>query len=348
MPAIMKNLQPYPPLDILSQCVQKLRIIKTSRDEMLASCSFTDDKYGSISDGPRPKKPRISSNASRGSSKLSNIVNIDHITEAEERNPEIVLHSEIQASQEDDWSQTSLSKTVVLSRKKPTQDSRKSLERVIKIMYTGLTSSSEEEVERSLAKIAGTDMRIEVFEDSSWIPDEVTHVITHMDEHHLCKRTQKYLDAITKGKWVVGHRWLVESILVGRWVDERSYEVVGDLTNGVTAATSKGRFLKSTGGELFNGLRVYFQGDFQRSPSRHDLMLLARSAGARILQRRPADVQSNDNNSGVINVDRPLVVIEDIPTKWKKSQEWLTGYQVVSSNWMIETISRCSLQVPLP
>jgi hypothetical protein len=135
--------------------------------------------------------------------------------------------------------------------------------------------------------------------------------------------------------------------LVGRWVDERSYEVLGDLTNGVTSAASKGRALKSCGGELLDGLRVYFQGEFQRSPSRHDLMLLARSAGARILQRRPADVHS-DNNSGIIDVDRPLVVVEDIPTKWKKSQEWLIGYQVVSSSWMIETISRCSRQVPLP
>lgn len=58
----------------------------------------------------------------------------------------------------------------------------------------------------ALMKIGGTDLIIEVYEDTEWIDDEVTHVITSMDEQHLCKRTQKYLNAIVKGKWVLGHQ----------------------------------------------------------------------------------------------------------------------------------------------
>jgi hypothetical protein len=66
-------------------------------------------------------------------------------------------------------------------------------------------------------KIGGTDMIIEVYEDTEWIDDEVTHVITSMDEQHLCKRTQKYLNAIVKGKWVLGHQCESQGKLTSKW-----------------------------------------------------------------------------------------------------------------------------------
>jgi hypothetical protein len=49
-------------------------------------------------------------------------------------------------------------------------------------------------------------MKIEVYKDSDWIDEKVTHVITSMNDEHLCRRTKKYLDAIIKGKWIVGHQ----------------------------------------------------------------------------------------------------------------------------------------------
>jgi hypothetical protein len=79
-------------------------------------------------------------------------------------------------------------------------------------------------------------------------------------------------------------------------------------------------------------------------------MFLARSAGARILQRRPADTAINDRGEDVQKIDasRSLVVVEDIPEKWKKSQQWLSCYQVVTSSWIIEAISQFSLDAPIP
>jgi hypothetical protein len=143
MPAITKNLQPYPPLDTLSRCVQKLRVIQTRREEMLASCSFADEKLGSASYGPKAKKRRVSPEASNSNSKLSNTIDFDYIAGPNQEKSIVVLDSEIQASQEDDWSQTKISTANTSSRKRPIHESKKSLERIIKILYTGLTSASE-------------------------------------------------------------------------------------------------------------------------------------------------------------------------------------------------------------
>lgn len=81
-------------------------------------------------------------------------------------------------------------------------------------------------------------------------------------------------------------------------------------------------------------------------------MLLARSAGARILQRRPADnrneAQITNTDTRRIDVGRSLIVVEEIPVKRKKSQDWLSRYQVVPTSWLLEAISRLSLQVPMP
>jgi hypothetical protein len=81
-------------------------------------------------------------------------------------------------------------------------------------------------------------------------------------------------------------------------------------------------------------------------------MLLARSAGARILQRRPADnrneAQITNTDARRIDVGRSLIVVEEIPVKRKKSQDWLSRYQVVPTGWLLEAISRLSLQVPMP
>ena len=42
------------------------------------------------------------------------------------------------------------------------------------------------------------------------------------------------------------HSGLVDSISVGRWLDERNYEVAGDLTTGVSLAASKGRQMRDS------------------------------------------------------------------------------------------------------
>jgi hypothetical protein len=77
-------------------------------------------------------------------------------------------------------------------------------------------------------------------------------------------------------------------------------------------------------------------------------MILVRSAGARILQRRPGVGKGDQVGNGKLDIDRPLIVMQDIPTEWKKSQSWLMQYQVVSTSWILDAISRLSLEQPIP
>lgn len=77
-------------------------------------------------------------------------------------------------------------------------------------------------------------------------------------------------------------------------------------------------------------------------------MILVRSAGARILQRRPGVGKGDQVGNGKLDIDRPLIVMQNIPTEWKKSQSWLTQYQVVSTSWILDAISRLSLEQPIP
>jgi hypothetical protein len=77
-------------------------------------------------------------------------------------------------------------------------------------------------------------------------------------------------------------------------------------------------------------------------------MILVRSAGARLLQRRPGDGTGNKISNGKLDIDRPLIVVQDIPTKWKKSESWMKQYQVVSMSWILDAISRLSLKQPIP
>ncbi|KAI9289473.1 hypothetical protein BC943DRAFT_74244 [Umbelopsis sp. AD052] len=50
LPAIVKNLQPYHTLHILSVCLQKLRSSTYNPNMKVASCSFADDEKHTTSD----------------------------------------------------------------------------------------------------------------------------------------------------------------------------------------------------------------------------------------------------------------------------------------------------------
>ncbi|KAG2188235.1 hypothetical protein INT44_000987 [Umbelopsis vinacea] len=310
LPAIVKNLQPYHTLDILSVCLQKLRSSTYNSNVKVASCSFADDESLPFVEGYN--KRRRTTPAGQYVMGTYSYEEIEY-AEVAMQTPKIGvgINEEVQASQEDQEIASKSERPASTVRNESLIDRKTQLGKVVKLDHTGLVVKDEEEVNAALLKIGGTDITIEVYKDTEWIDDEVTHVITSMDNQHLCKRTQKYLSAIVKGKWVLGHQWLVQSMIAGQWLDEREYEAAGDLTMGNSLAP-------------------------------------LRSAGARILQRRPRDGKGGQLGNGKLDIDRPLIVMQDIPTEWKKSQNWLMQYQVVSTSWILNAISWLSLEQPIP
>ncbi|CAO3675512.1 unnamed protein product [Umbelopsis ramanniana] len=347
LPAIMKNLQPYHALDMLSTCLQKLRSSTHDSYMEAAACSFADNESPPLPEAYiKRRRTTPAGQYVMGSYSYEEVEYGELATQTQKI--DVGISDEVQASQEDQGVISMSEQPVSAVDKGSLIEHRNRNEKVVKLDNTSLVVKDEDEVNAALMKIGGTDMIIEVYEDTEWIDDEVTHVITSMDEQHLCKRTQKYLNAIVKGKWVLGHQWLVQSMMAGQWLDELEYEVAGDLTIGSSLAPCKGRQMKASKLELFHGLRIYFHGEFQSYPSRTGLMILVRSAGARILQRRPGVGKGDQVGNGKLDIDRPLIVMQDIPTEWKKSQSWLTQYQVVSTSWILDAISRLSLEQPIP
>ncbi|KAG0180471.1 hypothetical protein DFQ29_000616 [Apophysomyces sp. BC1021] len=202
----------------------------------------------------------------------------------------------------------------------------------VQLLCTGLNSHDTARFDRSIMLVTETDLSVDVYSDVRDM-DEVGHVITSVDENRLCPRTLKYLHAILAGRWIVDASF--DSIKAKRWLPEEPYEVLGDTTSGVTNAPAAGRQKRAANADrIFDHWKFYFFGDFSNKHKKSDLLQLCRSAGGKILARRPGSCKD------VTTVERPpVIIVPSMEDSDMKNTSWLRQYRVKDAAWLIDSIS---------
>lgn len=61
---------------------------------------------------------------------------------------------------------------------------------------------------------------------SSKFDEDVTHVVVKTDSNNVGIKTFKYIQGIGFKKWVVGEKWMLDSLKSGTLLDEAKYEVL--------------------------------------------------------------------------------------------------------------------------
>ncbi|XP_028395989.1 breast cancer type 1 susceptibility protein homolog [Dendronephthya gigantea] len=180
---------------------------------------------------------------------------------------------------------------------------------------------------------------------SSDVSEETTHLIMPTDSKMHASRknyTIKYLLGVALGKWIVSQLWLAACVKSGQLVDEKRFEVKGD----VEAAQSHVPNLARTTREnkdplLFDGISVVCFGEFNGAISQGQIGQLVQYCGGEVI----------DNQEFIKH--RPpvfdLIVICDTILSQR------TGLQIkdlckrhrtfpVSSEWITDSVANYQLQ----
>jgi len=69
-------------------------------------------------------------------------------------------------------------------------------------------------------------------EFSNNVNEQTTHLITDEDDNHtlICPLSKKVIQAIARHMYVVTYRWIDECLKVHQIINEKPYEIQGDLT----------------------------------------------------------------------------------------------------------------------
>ncbi|KAH8555257.1 hypothetical protein BGW37DRAFT_476442 [Umbelopsis sp. PMI_123] len=159
---------------------------------------------------------------------------------------------------------------------------------------------------------------------------EVTHIVTTVDEKKLARRTLKYLQGIMCGKWIIDKAWLEKSKLAGKFIPENEYEVDGDEASdrsSIPRIARQAKISKEPG--LFHNLEVAFLGSFH-GPSKSDLISLIRYGGG-IVWETTDDLPKN------------VVMIYDIRDNNVPHENC---DKVKNAAWILDSIS-CYRQLPM-
>ena len=116
-----------------------------------------------------------------------------------------------------------------------------------------LSLSGLETEHKDTAKRICSEMGIQL---ETGVTQRTTHVISGLVEGRIVKRTHKFIKAVLMGKWILTLDWLKACHEQQQKVDEASYEVVGDASQGVRGGPSRGRALVSSGKKLLAGYKV--------------------------------------------------------------------------------------------
>ncbi|KAI8097135.1 uncharacterized protein BX664DRAFT_325638 [Halteromyces radiatus] len=205
---------------------------------------------------------------------------------------------------------------------------------IIHLMTTALTAEDTACLEISMAWAIETSLKLEVYSEIRDL-DNVTHLITSVNEHGLCTRTNKYLLGILTGKWIVNPSWLTDSVHAGYWLPEEKYQVIGDKSSGKTHGPERGR-QQQTDALLF-GWRFFLYGEFSNHETKLNLLQLIRTGGGKVLLRRPTLHQRNQDRLVII-----VPSLEALRVSTKRTDKWLQEYtHVKDSQWLVDSVARC-------
>ncbi|KAI8344358.1 hypothetical protein BC941DRAFT_408453 [Chlamydoabsidia padenii] len=212
---------------------------------------------------------------------------------------------------------------------------------VIHLMSTSLSAEDDAIINTSMTMAIDICLKMEIYSDTRDI-DNVTHLITSVNDQGLCTRTIKYLLCIITGKWIVNASWLIESVQAGYWLPEEKYQVIGDKTSGKTHGPERGRQRRLMGndtGDLFycdGPVRFYFYGDFPDHDTKVMLLQLVRKGGGKIVTRR------DQNQNGLVVIVHSLSALRQ--SKKKKAHAWLDNcIHLKDSQWLLDTVARSEM-----
>jgi len=161
----------------------------------------------------------------------------------------------------------------------------------------------------------------------------VTHIVSTVNTDKLAKRTIKYFYGVVAGKWLLSFDWIIACLKEERWVDERDYEIKGDLV--FLGGPEKGRLRIENNIEgIFVGLNLYIYGNFS-SPSKEDLQSLVEIGGAVILTKPPIPTMDNLNTF--------ILCDPEISEKESKLIFKSHGLIPISYQWILDSISKYEL-----
>ncbi|XP_023645370.1 BRCA1-associated RING domain protein 1 [Capsella rubella] len=184
-----------------------------------------------------------------------------------------------------------------------------------------------------------------------WNPT-VTHVIASTDEKGACIRTLKVLMGILNGKWIINADWMKTSLEASLPVDEEPFEIHID-TQGCQDGPKAARLgVASNKPKLFDGLKFYFFGEFNKG-YKEDLQNLVNVAGGRVLNTEDELGAESSNNANdpklpivVYNIDPPLgcALGEEVTIIWQRANDAealasQTGSRIVGHTWLLESIA---------
>ncbi|XP_062030833.1 breast cancer type 1 susceptibility protein isoform X6 [Lepus europaeus] len=164
------------------------------------------------------------------------------------------------------------------------------------------------------------------------ITEETTHVIMKTDAEFVCERTLKYFLGIAGGKWVVSYFWVTQSIKERKILDERDFEVRGDVVNGRNHQGPK-RARESQDRKIFRGLEICCYGPFTNMPT-DQLEWMVQLCGASVVR----ELSSFTRGTGV----RPIVVVQ--PDAWTEDGGFhgigqMCAASVVTREWVLDSIA---------
>lgn len=137
------------------------------------------------------------------------------------------------------------------------------LDRFMRPSWTKFISPLQERIQEITETLEQNRLKITRHETLNRSSSNVTHVVTELDENGICRRTEKYLQGIIFGKWIVDisceyaillryrpgstnyvtflDLGLVESAKAQKWLPEEPFEAYGDSVLGLTHGPSRGR-----------------------------------------------------------------------------------------------------------
>ncbi|XP_013374684.1 PREDICTED: breast cancer type 1 susceptibility protein isoform X2 [Chinchilla lanigera] len=168
---------------------------------------------------------------------------------------------------------------------------------------------------------------------SGLVTEETTHVVMKTDADLVCERTLKYFLGIAGGKWVVSYFWVTQSMKERRVLDERSFEVRGDVVNGRNHQGPR-RARESEDRKIFSGLDVCCFGPFTNMPT-DQLEWMLRLCGATVV-REPSSLPLGAQGA------HPIVVVQ--PDAWTEDSGFLALEQlrqvpVVTREWVLDSVA---------